>query len=484
MVVNYFALIMPRISIKRFLQKTVIKVSGATLLALASLFIVNIGEAQASTVYGSTGSGVAENVNFATCTPLTACRVQQFYVSRGENLPVGLTFDRVQIITNSTTTAPRVNLYIPLDSGDPRTSCTDGSCVSDDTFGSFSESGSMTHKGDGVWEKTFTAQTISGTGYYFYIGIDPNASYQNITVNTASDGTLENGFNSSRQDGSFAYQLCNGQCDGFGTFSPISQNQLDGTYETKFLSATLSASGTLTAVVNYYIDTDDFVGQYDRPDVVLINISNLDTTQFESKQKLILPLSTGNASTTINLNNTIPDGEYSAQINFWNMFSQNFVLNRTYLTINFTVSGGSVITQAVVDSSDAIFPFSATAYEECGITNITGCINNSFRFLFYPSTESIDSFTTQYQAVQQKAPFVYVYQASDLLTSMYNGTAGSIPALTLETGIGDITLISEPQLAEIPYVSLLRTLIGYGLWLMLFTVLYRKTLSIHDKQTV
>lgn len=259
---------------------------------------------------------------------------------------------------------------------------------------------------------------------------------------------------------------------------------LKSNYETKFLSATLTASGTLSAVVDYYIDTDDFVGQYDRPDVVLINISNSDTTQFEQKKKLILPLLDGNASTTINFSEIIPDGEYTAQIIFWNLFSQKPVLNRSYLTINFSILSGAVFVQNVVDDSDGIFPLPVNEYEECGITALSGCLNNSLRFLFYPSTESIQSVTSQYEALQTKMPFVYIYQASDIMTGLYTGTSDVIPEISVTTGIGSITFISQAQVQAIPYVSLLRSLIGAGLWLMLFTLLYRKTLSIHDKQTI
>jgi len=42
----------------------------------------------------------------------------------------------------------------------------------------------------------------------------------------------------------------------------------------------------------------------------------------------------------------------------------------------------------------------------------------------------------------------------------------------------------EAQVAALPLVDTVRSLIAAGLWIMLFTALYRKTLSIHDKQTV
>lgn len=264
----------------------------------------------------------------------------------------------------------------------------------------------------------------------------------------------------------------------------IDQNAVGDTYDTRLLAATFSASSTVTGVVSYYIDTADFVGQFDRPDVILVNISSLDTTQFESIQKLTLPLTIGYATTTLTGNQVIPDGNYSAMVNFWNMATQSFVLNRSNLTINFTVSGGAVTSQTVVDNNDALFPTPTDVYEECGLTALSGCISNSIRFLFYPSSASVDTFMESYTQLQTKLPFVYAYQASGLLSGMFTGTAGVIPTISVTTDIGEIVFITQSQVAALPFVSLMRSLIAAGLWIMLFVILYRKTLTIHDKTTV
>lgn len=478
----------------RFLQKTVIKVSGATILALASLFIVFLPNVvSAETVWGTgTQVGAVELKQTGSCC--SGPDSHRFWNHFYNDVPSQTLFDKIRF--QASTTASTVQVYVSImedTSGDIDT-ITDGYTStapwSGDTSISFAGPYTATKIGD-VFTATLPSQISTGSGRYLYLLFTQTGSIASTTFATSDGVGMFRGVQSSSpapyetKTERIKIELCETECDGdFGTYTPISQNQLNNTYETSFTSATFSASGTLSAVVNYYIDTDDFVSQYDRPDVVLINISNSDTTQFEQRQKLILPLATGNASTTIQFQETIPDGEYSAQINFYNMFSQNFVLNRTYLTINFTVSGGVVSVQNVVDSSDAIFPFSQTAHEECGLTAISGCINNSIRFLFYPSTESVEALTSQAQGLQTKMPFVYIYQASDIMTGLYTGTADVIPEISVTTGIGSITFISEAQVASIPYVSLLRSLIGAGLWLMLFTLLYRKTLAIHDKQTV
>jgi hypothetical protein len=257
-------------------------------------------------------------------------------------------------------------------------------------------------------------------------------------------------------------------------------------YESLTQCGTAGIEG-LSFNVGYYVDTSDWVDADLRPEVILINISNSDTTQFAQEQRYILPLSTGSSTKVISYVGAVPDGEYTAQINFYNAATQSFVFNQSYITLNFTVSSGVLVSSSIVDSSNAIFPLTteeAALYEDCGLTNLSGCINNSFKFLFYPSTDSLDSFNSAYSSIQNKIPFVYVYQASSLMSSMFNSATGTVPAVTVTTGIGDITFISEEMLAAIPFIPLMRSLIAAGLWIMLFSALYRKTLTIHDKQTV
>jgi len=262
---------------------------------------------------------------------------------------------------------------------------------------------------------------------------------------------------------------------------------LNNTYQTRFTDQTLSiASSSLQVEVDYFIDTEDFLGVNDRPDIILISISNSDTTQFEQNQVFTLPLENGSSSRTLNFDTPIPDGDYTAEINFFNLFSQDYVLNRSFRTVNFTVSGGAVTEQTVVDFSDALSPPDGLSPSPCGITSIGGCIENAAVSLFYPSTDSIDLMTSQYQILQTKVPFVYVYQASDLITGMYTGTAAVVPELTVSTGMGDITFISQDMIVNSPlgsFVPVVRDLIALGLWLMLFTALYKKTLKVHDNVT-
>lgn len=260
----------------------------------------------------------------------------------------------------------------------------------------------------------------------------------------------------------------------------INQNAVSDTYETRFLNATAVASTTLSLTVGYYIDTDDFAGPFDRPDVILVNVSSLDTTQFESIQKLILPLSTGYATITLTGVNAIPDGNYSAMINFWNFSTQKFALNRSAFTVNFTVSAGVVTTQTQVANTNALFPESSTVYEDCGITAISGCISNSFRFLFYPSIEAVSQVTALQGQLQTKAPFVYAYQLSDVFETLYNSPSLASSSITVSILGGNLTLLSVAQLQAVPYTAWLRSILGYIMWVLFAFLVYRKALRVFN----
>jgi hypothetical protein len=221
--------------------------------------------------------------------------------------------------------------------------------------------------------------------------------------------------------------------------------------------------------------------------MLLVDYESGTTSQdFAQTGEYITPTN-GLSTTTLSVTSVVfsNDGTYTFKVSFGNAgtpFSGIYPFEETYIYFDVEIESGSIV------STHVDTPYSPTYGEPqslpCSLTQLQGCLINTANFLFYPSTASIDAFMTEYDQLENKLPFVYAYQASDLLTDMYTGTASSVPAITVTTGIGDITLISESQLAAIPYVSLIRSLIAAGLWLMLFTVLYRKTLSIHDKQTV
>jgi len=261
----------------------------------------------------------------------------------------------------------------------------------------------------------------------------------------------------------------------------IGNNTISSTYNTRINTVTVTASSTPTFTVGYFIDTDDFVGQNDRPDTVIVNISNTESTQVDQGKKLILPLSNGYATTTLsNFTEPLGDGNYTAIVNFWNFSTSKFVLNRTSITLNFTIVSGAVTAQSLVSADNALFPQDNTVLEECGLTAIGGCISNSLRFVFYPSTESINTLTGTYNSLSTKIPFVYANQLSSLFNSLYNSPDLASSTISIDILGGTLTLLSVSQIQAVPFLSWLRSIIGYIMWVLFAFLLYRRTLRVFN----
>lgn len=69
------------------------------------------------------------------------------------------------------------------------------------------------------------------------------------------------------------------------------------------------------------------------------------------------------------------------------------------------------------------------ATSTCGITNVTGCVQNAMAFLFYPSTTALEKFKLLQESAKTRAPFGYVYI---LLSSAQAVEGDSAPAFVLD----------------------------------------------------
>jgi len=131
------------------------------------------------------------------------------------------------------------------------------------------------------------------------------------------------------------------------------------TFNTRFESA--SATGTASSTVftvGYYLDLNEY-NQQNRPDTIMVTITSENSTQEGLVKKLILLLSTGSATTTITYNGStsLPDGNYTGWVNFYNFTSGWITFGQANITVNFTISGGLVTTYSIVNMTDGLTPF-------------------------------------------------------------------------------------------------------------------------------
>lgn len=250
--------------------------------------------------------------------------------------------------------------------------------------------------------------------------------------------------------------------------NPTATSTIATTYQTRFTNGTMT--GTSTAVssdIEYYLNTDEYTVK-NRPDFIQSNILKrgfFSDDQVATSRKLITPLSTGLASTTINYDYTFSEGSYVAYFMFWNIDTNFLTFGKSTMTLSFDIDGsGNVANMVISEITNGQVADSGYAYEECGITNIMGCIKNALVWLFYPTSTILDNFSTLWQNIADKKPFGYVTVTITQLIEL--NTSG--------TTAFDLGVV--PFMGSI--FTPLRTLVASILW-GLFAIYFYKNRLIH-----
>lgn len=255
------------------------------------------------------------------------------------------------------------------------------------------------------------------------------------------------------------------------------------TQNTRFLGTSITGTSTLTFTTPYYLDSSELstTSQQRNPTGVRYRYG---TTTINSAIDTIVT-TPGYATSTISLS-SLAEGTYTYTIGFYN-FAVSFEnatppFPNSYLYGSFTINGGVVTSTSTVEVYDSTQIPIETQYQECSLTNISGCIANAFIYLFVPSSYSTQPIFTIKNDLQTKAPFVYFYQVPDYWNTFYNTTQTASLSIGVSTTIGHIDFISEEQLDDIPLTNTVRTIIGYLLWIMLSLMIYNQTRKMFNHQ--
>jgi len=451
----------------KLLKATVSQIAGGTFVALASLLIVfgHAMPALAGTEYQSpaplaeyvvdfpnTGSGVDMSPNYGF----------------SYRLPLGVQFDRMQIsVPSSQGTYDKS--FVPL-LGAWDTGFEPWNNINASVNGKFSAvlfpSVSSNSKVEPttlqfIFSTTTTITSNSVRDLWFLL--DPNSPYTDFAYNgsAGAETASTNGSNYAKTLSVPTIKLCNGSCDN-NSFSPVPE--LTASPWGRLISPSNGASVQAGTVVPLRFQVNTGTSTADNVQI-----------RFTSNLQTLVPYDYELTTTGLN------DFTYN--------FSMPAVDDYIQLVVDVRSGTTSVYTSTTyglnVRTSESGVGVNPQESQTCDDTSgLSWAICTTVAFLFIPSESSVASFMTAYSELGTKMPFVYISQASDLLTGLYTGTPGVVPTVAVSTGIGTITFISQTQIEAIPFVNLIRSLIAAGLWLMLFVVLYRKTLSIHDKQTV
>jgi len=318
--------------ITKFLKKTVLMSAGATVVALASfLFVFFPFSASADTVYGSGGEAGFELIDFG-CSGVN-CQAEQHYLSRSEDIAPYTSFNSMQVRASTTEDVLRFFVFEYDDRGISRFLCEDMECVADDQqiglgVGSTALGIPVAMNrvsGTDIFQASFAEYTFSSsTNAYLNISLVPQVPYTPIYVARSIDGLSENGYNLSRRENGFAYQICTDTCNPFGDFIPsISAPLADQitNYDTRFTGG--SVSGPTTAIVfdiSYFLDTTEYNGSGE-PNLISIGVvkdSAFSDEIYDTLQKNIQSYVSGASSVTVEATDNYVNGGYYAFVIFRN----------------------------------------------------------------------------------------------------------------------------------------------------------------------
>jgi len=280
-------------------------------------------------------------------------------------------------------------------------------------------------------------------------------------------------------------------CTPYASAVDINSTGFNSITNTRFLSLDITGTSTVNFDVDYYLD----------PNEVNVNVSQLNPTYvrykyslnptlvFDSEYDPINPLVTGTSSSLGQLTG-LSDGLYDLSISFSN-FGCNAELSAcpfpdSYVYSSFTITGGVLSATGTLEFYDSQSFLDEGSYARpCGITDIGGCLINALSFLFVPSSESLQTFSDLNDSLENKFPFAYAYDFSNQIDNLYSGALTATTTIAFDfNGYGDLTLLSADLLSDVPFSSLIKSILGYLLWLMFAVQMYRRTLTVFNHSSV
>lgn len=256
---------------------------------------------------------------------------------------------------------------------------------------------------------------------------------------------------------------------------------------TKFTSIEITGTSSIGVKAKYYIDPSeiDTNVSVQNPSMVRYQWSLRPTTSSAGQSENLTTYGNSFNKTTLP---TLVDGVYDLIVSFSNvgcaLGSTACPFPDAYIATDFTITNGSLSGVGTPEFYDATsFLSGNTRYVNCSITQLSGCLINSLSFLFIPPQTSFNSLISAKEAIDEKAPFIYVAQASDLIPQIFNQPASSLPTISLPFMAGTITLFSHSMVSSVPYVPLIRSFIAMGIYVTLLFGLYKMALGIHDKNS-
>jgi len=267
------------------------------------------------------------------------------------------------------------------------------------------------------------------------------------------------------------------------------QDQFDiesfnATTQTRFTNISVTGSTTVNIEAEYFLEQTeiDVTKSETNPAMVRFQYSLRPGTTFDGFSETIDATIQGTSTVDIDLA-SFADGTYDLLVTFSNSgCSLGLSLcpfKDSYVYSSFTIASGTLTAVGDLEYYDGTQPPLENRYQDCTITNIGNCISNAFVYLFFPSQTSLNSFTILGDQLDTRFPFAYVFDTFDLIQLLFNTTQNQSLALEVPfASYGDITLISEQMLEDIPMSATIKTLLTYALYIMFMLQMYNRTRNI------
>ncbi len=279
------------------------------------------------------------------------------------------------------------------------------------------------------------------------------------------------------------------------TYSPILSSVLltnnfisgfNATQQTRFTDLVISGTSTVNLNAEYFLEEDEInvLVSESNPNLVRYQYALRPSSTFSGQSETINALSFGTSTQSTNITG-LADGVYDILITFSNVGCSLGLapcpFPNSYVYTDMTISGGVLNATGTLDFYDSTSPSLESIYQECGITALSGCITNSFLFLFVPSEASLSNFSSIQTSLQTKFPFAYVYDFQESITDLYNSPTTTAIEITVPFATyGNITLMSAGLLSSVPFASTIKLILGYLMWIMFAYQMYARGLRVFN----
>lgn len=275
-----------------------------------------------------------------------------------------------------------------------------------------------------------------------------------------------------------------------GTDTPTEEGVVvSSEYQTRFTGVDFSYSSStqqLSIDSSYFLDITEIdetiPAKY--PSMVKVRWAETSTTNYFSIADNIT-IEDGNGTSTQTVSD-ITDGVYIFEISFTNLpyqISQDLnkkPFPRTYMLFEIEIVDGEIVAQNVDVPYTGQEPESIST--ECGITNITGCITNAFYALVIPNSFSVQQIKNLNDTLATKFPFAYLYDFQTSVTTLYSSSQTSSSSISFNFAeLGELTLISQEIVSQVPFANWIKITLGYILWFMFGMLMYHRTLRIFNQ---